>query len=89
MSPGSSCFGCGQASLGGIVAGADGNIWFTNGGQYKVGRITPSGAISQFDLPAIVGGPGGITNGPDGNVWITTNALGQARQDWIVRLGRD
>src|SRR5229473_7588199 len=89
MSPGSGCFGCGQASLGGIAAGADGNIWFTNGGQYKVGRITPSGAISQFDLPAIVGGPGGITNGPDGNVWITTNALGQGRQDWIVRIGRD
>ena len=89
MSPGSSCFGCGQASLGGIVAGADGNIWFTNGGQSKVGRITPSGVITQFDLPAIVGGPSFITSGPDGNLWITTNALGQGRQDWIVRLGRD
>jgi streptogramin lyase len=89
MSPGSSCFGCGQASLGGIAAGADGNIWFTNLGQYKVGRITPSGVITQFDLPAIVGGPSSITSGPDGNIWITTNALGQGRQDWIVRLGRD
>jgi streptogramin lyase len=89
MSPGSGCFGCGQASLGGIAAGADGNIWFTNGGQYKVGRITPSGVITQFDLPAIVGGPSSITSGPDGNIWITTNALGQGRQDWIVRLGRD
>jgi len=89
ISTGSACFGCGQASLGRIVTGADGNLWFTNGGQYKVGRITPSGAITQFDLPAIVGGPGGITSGPDGNVWITTNALGQGRQDWIVRIGRD
>ncbi len=89
MSPGSGCFGCGQASLGGIAAGADGNIWFTNGGQYKVGRITPSGVITQFDLPAIVGGPNSITSGPDGNIWITTNALGQGRQDWIVRIGRD
>ena len=89
ITPGSSCFGCGQASLGRIVAGADGNLWFTNGGQYKIGRVTPSGAITQFGLPAIVGGPEGITSGPDGNIWITTNALGQGRQDWIVRLGRD
>jgi streptogramin lyase len=89
LSPGASCFGCGQASLGGIVAGADGNLWFADGGQNKVGRMTPSGAITEFGLPAIVGGPGGITSGPDGNIWITTNALGQGRQDWIVRLGRD
>ena len=87
--PGSSCFGCGQASLGGIVAGADGNVWFTNSGQYKVGRITPSGTVTQFDLPATVGGPSGITAGPDGNIWVTTNALGQGRQDWIVRIGLD
>ena len=89
ISPGASCFGCGQASLGGIAAGADGNLWFANGGQYKVGRMTPSGAVTQFDLPAIVGGPSGITAGPDGNIWITTNALFEGRQDWIVRLGRD
>jgi streptogramin lyase len=89
IAPGSGCFGCGQASLGGIVAGADGNVWFTNPGQYKVGRVTRSGAITQFDLPAIVGGPSGITGGPDGNTWVTTNALGQGRQDWILRIGPD
>lgn len=89
LPPGASCFGCGQASLGAIVAGTDGNLWFADGGQYKVGRMTPSGAITEFDLPAIVGGPNGITSGPDGNIWIATNALGQGRPDWIVRLGRD
>jgi streptogramin lyase len=89
MSPGSSCFGCGQASLGGIVAGADGNLWFVNGGQYKVGRMASSGAITQFDLPTIVGGPYSISAGPDGNIWVTTNALGQARQDWILRISPD
>src|ERR1700694_1802858 len=89
IGPGASCFGCGQASLGNIVAGADGNLWFSNGGQSKVGRITPSGAITQFDLPAVVGGPGGVTKGPDGNIWVTTNALGQGKADWILRIGRD
>ncbi|HEV2032957.1 MAG TPA: hypothetical protein VGU71_01965 [Candidatus Dormibacteraeota bacterium] len=89
ISPGAGCFGCGLATLGAIATGADGNLWFTNGGQYKVGRMTPSGALTQFDLPAIVGGPSRITTGPDGKIWITTNALGQGKQDWIVRLGRD
>jgi streptogramin lyase len=89
IAPGSACFGCGQASLGGIVAGADGNLWFVNGGQYKVGRMAPSGAITQFDLPTVVGGPYSITAGPDGNIWVTTNALGQARQDWILRIRPD
>jgi streptogramin lyase len=89
IGPGAGCFGCGLASLGDIVTGSDGNLWFTNAGQYKVGRMTPSGAITQFDLPAMVGGPSRITKGPDGNIWITTNALGQGKQDWIVRLGRD
>ena len=89
IAQGSGCFGCGQASLGGITAGSDGNLWFVDGGRYKVGRMTPSGSLTEFDLPAIVGGPFGITLGPDGNIWITTNALGQGRPDWIVRLGRD
>lgn len=89
LSPGASCFGCGQASVGGIVAGADGNLWFADGGQSKVGLITPLGAITEFDLPVVVGGPAGITSGPDGNIWVTTNALGQGRPDWIVRIGRN
>ena len=86
---GTSCFGCGQASLGGIAAGADGNLWFVDPGQDKVGRITPSGAITEFDLPRSVGGPYGITAGPDGNIWLTTNALGQKRPDWILRIKPD
>jgi len=89
IAPGASCFGCGQASLGAIVAGPDGNIWFIDSGHYKVGRLTPSGAISEFDLPANVGGPVGITVGPDRNLWITTAALGEGRPDWILRMSLD
>src|SRR5438445_12690669 len=50
IAQGGSCLGCGQASLSGMVAGADGNIWF-GAGQGKVGFITPTGAITEFDLP--------------------------------------
>src|SRR2546428_3056414 len=89
IAPGASCFGCGQASLGGIVAGPDGNIWFLDSGHYKVGRLTAVGAVTEFNLPANVGGPVGITVGPDGNLWITTAALGQGRPDWILRMSFD
>src|SRR6202158_1273351 len=81
---GSSCFDCGQASLMGIAAGADGNLWFVDAGQRKVGRITPSGTITEFGLPANVGGPYAITSGPDGNIWVTTNAVGHGAQDWVL-----
>src|SRR2546425_11016407 len=57
IAQGGSCLGCGQASLSGMVAGADGNIWFGDAGQGKVGFITPTGAITEFDLPTDVGGP--------------------------------
>src|SRR5713226_325968 len=89
IAPGASCFGCGQTSLGAIVAGPEGNIWFLDGGRYKVGRLTPSGGITEFELPANVGGPVGLTIGPDRNLWITTAALGQGRPDWIMRMTLD
>ena len=30
-----------------ITAGPDGNLWFTEGGSQKVGRITPAGSIKR------------------------------------------
>ena len=63
-----------------LTRGPDGNIWVTIGS--KVARITPAGAVTEFD-PAAVGTPVGITSGPDGNLWVTqTNEVGEvlARQ---------
>ncbi|MHB1536539.1 MAG: Vgb family protein, partial [Acidimicrobiales bacterium] len=57
----------------GITAGPDGNLWFTENGGDKVGRITPAGAITEYPLPTANSGPDGITAGPDGNVWFTEN----------------
>jgi streptogramin lyase len=71
-----------------MAAGSDGNLWFTDSGHQKVGRITPAGAITEFDLPAAAGSPSGIAARPDG-VWTTTNGGGQGRPDWIVRVGPD
>ncbi|HEX6602098.1 MAG TPA: hypothetical protein VF030_05600 [Solirubrobacterales bacterium] len=53
-----------------IVAGGDGNVWFTE--AHGIGRITPSGGVSSFGLPAGTGVPQALTAGSDGNVWFVT-----------------
>jgi virginiamycin B lyase len=58
-------------SLGRITSGPDGNLWFVEEAARKIGRITPSGVIAEFDIPhADIRQPSGITAGPDGNVWF-------------------
>src|SRR5437870_5834027 len=54
----------------GITAGPDDNLWFTEEAGNKIGRISPTGAISEFPL-AVGAMPGGIVAGPDGNLWFT------------------
>jgi streptogramin lyase len=60
--------------LGGIAVAPDGDFWFTE--EYAnqadaIGRITTSGAITEFTLPMSGGQPDGITAGPDGALWFT------------------
>src|SRR5439155_26521745 len=52
-----------------ITAGPDGNMWFTEFVGGNVGRVTPSGTVTQFPLPNAAC-PERITAGPDGNVWL-------------------
>jgi streptogramin lyase/putative cell wall-binding protein len=58
-----------------IVAGPDGNLWFTEPGISKVGRISPSGVVNEFVTATANAGPTGITTGPDGNLWFTEPAV--------------
>jgi virginiamycin B lyase len=58
--------------LSGIAPGADGNLWFAEVYAGKIGRVTPSGTLSEFDVPNDY--PQDITRGPDGNVWFTLQA---------------
>jgi streptogramin lyase len=72
-----------------IVAGPDGNLWFTEPARALIGRITPSGAITEFSQGI---GPGSnpmwITTGPDGNIWFTaaSTAAGRGR---VARITPD
>jgi streptogramin lyase len=77
----------------GIARGPDGNMWFTlsigsEEGPYgedtaegRLGRIAPSGQITEFSLPSESGAPRSIVSGPDGNLWFT-----KARAARIGRL---
>jgi virginiamycin B lyase len=62
---------------------ADGNLYFVTSGPATVGRISPSGQVTQL------ANPDGDTNsyltatGPDGNVWFASSAFGAPS-----RLGR-
>jgi virginiamycin B lyase len=75
--------GSGAFVLYGITAGSDGAVWFIDGDSNVLepgptgylGRITPSGTLTEYPVPPIgptgincCQGPG-ITGGPDGALW--------------------
>jgi streptogramin lyase len=59
-----------------IVAGPDGNMWFTEQRAGKIGRISTDGAVREFAL-APDSNPTFITAGPDGNLWFIGRANSQ------------
>jgi virginiamycin B lyase len=58
-----------------ITAGVDGNLWFTEYTGNKIGRITPSGTITEFTIPTPSSAPLGIVAGPDGAIWFAETAV--------------
>lgn len=62
-----------------IIAGPDGNMWFTENAAGKVGKLTVKGLFTEYNV-APGGILGGITRGPDGMLWFlvsTTGGLGR------------
>jgi virginiamycin B lyase len=63
-----------------LTAGPDGNLWFsnfanayTNSESIAIGRITPTGTISEYPITLQTDGgtfPLALTAGPDGNLWF-------------------
>jgi streptogramin lyase len=60
----------------GITRGSDGNLWFTGDGN-NIGRMTPTGKVTEFPIPTGSSGAGPITLGPDGDVYFVET---EARQ---------
>jgi streptogramin lyase len=59
-----------------ITKGADGNTWFVGDGN-NVGRITPTGVVTEFPIPTANNGADAITAGADGNIYFVENVAKQ------------
>ena len=53
----------------GIIAGPDGNLWYSETSAARLGVATAAGTATQ--ITGLRGPAGGLTTGPDGNVWVT------------------
>ncbi len=57
----------------GITTGPDKNLWFTDTGTGKAGKIATSGGVTEYATEKDE--PEGITAGPDGNLWFVEHAV--------------
>src|SRR5579862_1643518 len=74
--------------LTGITTGPDGALWFTEYFGNNIGRITTTGVINKYPVPAVSGLPLGITLGPDGALWFTEyggNKIGRVSVEGIFK----
>jgi virginiamycin B lyase len=61
---------------GGIAAGSDGALWFTDSCNGAVGRITTDGStITEYPLPTANAAPFDIVAGPDNNLWVVEQGI--------------
>jgi streptogramin lyase len=63
-----------------LTTGRDGNLWFSNqtnsppsssAGKAAIGRITPTGTVSEYSLSSSATSASPLTVGPDGNLWFS------------------
>jgi virginiamycin B lyase len=76
----------GPARVPGVLAiDPEDNVWFTEGGggfsrlgaiplNNKIGRISPTGKITEYETPTMESGPTSIHVGKEGHIWFTERA---------------
>jgi|ERR1035441_6256360 streptogramin lyase len=58
-----------------MILGPDGNLWFVESSNQKIGYITTAGSITEFPIPNAQS-LYGIAKGTDGNIWFTDQMAG-------------
>lgn len=59
-----------------LLLGPDGNVWFTTWGASRggvIGKITPTGSITEYSLGLPFGDARGLAVGSDNRIWFGTN----------------
>ncbi|HXB67737.1 MAG TPA: hypothetical protein VNY05_05810 [Candidatus Acidoferrales bacterium] len=69
-----------------ITSGPDGNLWFTENSNNKIGRMTTGGVVTEFALATPNSFPRGIATGSDGNIWFTEMGVPFANSGRIGRI---
>src|SRR5271166_4737869 len=71
----------------GIIAGPNGNLWFTDANDNAIGEMGPFGAmVDTFTAPSI-DEPYSIVTGPNGNLWFTNygnSSIGEVTTSGVV-----
>ncbi len=82
-----------QGEIGALTTGPDGNLWFTEISGKILGKITPTGTITEYTFESNGTGPDtfaeDITAGPDGNLWFTIqgdNQIGELTSSGALTL---
>lgn len=75
-----------------ITAGRDGNLWFAEDRGPGLGRVTPAGQITEFEVPGLLQTAAtvrALAAGPDGAVWFTlAQSAGELNPSVSTRPGQ-
>jgi streptogramin lyase len=70
----------------GITSGPDGNVWFVEERRDRIGRLSPTGILTEFPIAVPGSFARDIVTGPDGNLWFTelTGRIGRITPSGVV-----
>lgn len=60
-----------------LAMDASGNIWFTDPSNNAIGKQTPSGTVTEYNLPTDEAWPDAIATAPNGNFWFVEDDADQ------------
>ncbi len=75
----------GGGTVGGLVAGQNGNTWFTEKLASKIGQVTPSGTFTEIEYATGTYRFQRMTSTPDGSLWVAEAATAAP---WISEIGK-